>query len=131
MTVVLDSWAIVRLLEGAEPAAGRVQEQIDSGETAMSWITLGEVFYVLRREHGEAAAGLAIQDIEACITVVLPDRGLILEAARIKSDYPLSYADAFAAATAVRLSASLWTGDPELMLENAPWLVHDPSGDER
>jgi ribonuclease VapC len=41
------------------------------------------------------------------------DFNLIKEAAKIKSRYPLSYADAFAVATALRENASVITGDPE------------------
>ena len=127
MTVVLDSWAIMCLLEGVEPAASRVQVQIDSGETIMSWINLGEVFYVLRRVAGETAALDTIRDIESAVKVLTPDRATVLDAARIKSDYRMSYADSFAAATAARLGFPLWTGDPELLVTGAPWNPVDPS----
>jgi ribonuclease VapC len=127
MTVVLDSWAIMRLLDGAEPVASRVEAVMDSGEAVMSWLNLGEVYYVLRRAEGEDAAARTVADIETRVHTVLPDRNLVLDAARIKADYPMSYADAFAAATAVRLSVQLWTGDPELLLVDAPWRPHDPS----
>jgi len=36
-----------------------------------------------------------------------------MEAARLKATYPLSFADCFAAATAIRERAALVTGDPE------------------
>jgi ribonuclease VapC len=39
---------------------------------------------------------------------------LILGAARLKSRYPISYADAFAVETAREQNALLVTGDPEL-----------------
>jgi ribonuclease VapC len=127
MTVVLDSWAIMRLLEGAEPAASRVQEQIDSGDAVMSWINLGEILYVLSRAEGADAASTTVRDIENSITAVLPDRSLILEAARIKANHAMSYADAFAAATAIRYAAPLWTGDPELLTADAEWNAYNPS----
>ncbi len=38
----------------------------------------------------------------------------VLEAARLKAGFSISYADAFAVATAVRMDAVLVTGDPEL-----------------
>jgi ribonuclease VapC len=38
---------------------------------------------------------------------------LILDAAHIKAGHALSYADAFAVATAIREGASILTGDPE------------------
>jgi ribonuclease VapC len=127
MTVVLDSWAVMRLLEGSEPAASRVQSIIDEGTAAMSWINLGEVAYVLRRAHGADAADRTVRDIEAAVRAVLPDRELVLEAAAIKAAHALSYADAFAAATAMRLKAPLWTADPELLLPAAPWHPYDRS----
>lgn len=36
----------------------------------------------------------------------------ILEAARMKARFPISYADAFAVATAIRTNAVIVTGDP-------------------
>jgi len=47
------------------------------------------------------------------ITVVLPDEPLICKAAELKAQYPISYADCFAAATALIHNASVVTGDPE------------------
>jgi predicted nucleic acid-binding protein len=128
MTVVLDSWAIMRLLEGAEPAASRVQKQIDSGDAVMSWINLGEILYVLSRSEGADAASTTVRDIENSVTAVLPDRALVLEAARIKANHAMPYADAFAAATAIRYAAPLWTGDPELLIAGAEWNAYNPSG---
>jgi len=128
MTVVLDSWAVMRLLDGVEPTATRVDEQLGTGTAIMSWINLGEVFYVLRRAHGEAEARRTIKDLEASLQAVLPDSALVLEAARIKSEWRMSYADAFAAATATRFDAPLWTGDPELLIRDAPWRPYDLSG---
>lgn len=127
MTVVLDSWAVMRLLEGTEPTASRVQEQIDAHQAVMSWINLGEVFYVIRRISGEANALSTVHDLETVVKVLAPDRGTVLDAARIKSDYRMSYADSFAAATAMQLHLPLWTGDPELLVAGAPWSAIDPS----
>lgn len=126
MTVVLDSWAIMRLLEGAEPSASRVQARIDAGEAVMSWINLGEVFYVLTRSVGHAAARSTVSDIEKLVDVQLPDRAAVISAATIKAAHPMSYADAFAAATAMKCAAPLWTGDPELLIEDAAWTTFNP-----
>jgi predicted nucleic acid-binding protein len=43
----------------------------------------------------------------------------------LKANHHLSYADAFAAATAIAHDAELWTGDPELLLGGAPWQWRD------
>lgn len=91
----------------------------------MSWINLGEVHDVLRRLHGEGAAAEAVRDLRAVIDVRLPDEQLIIDAARIKSDYPMAYADAFAAALAVAADATLWTGDPELLVDASSWRWRD------
>lgn len=47
--------------------------------------------------------------------VVNPDWALVFSAARIKAGGGPSYADAFCIATAERLKAPLWTGDPEII----------------
>lgn len=127
MTVVLDSWAIMRLLDGAEPTATRVQDAIDGGTAVMNWINLGEVYYVLARRHGAEAALATVRDIENVVATVTPDPTLVLDAARIKAGHAMYYADAFAAATAAREHAPLWTGDPELLVAGAPWNPLDPS----
>jgi ribonuclease VapC len=91
----------------------------------MSWINLGEVHYVLRRLHGEEAAAETVRDLRDVIDARLPDERLVLDAARIKADHPLAYADAFAAALAVATDATLWTGHPELLIEGCSWRWHD------
>ena len=47
------------------------------------------------------------------INLLSVDDQLISEAAEIKSDYPISYADAFCVATAKRLNGHILTSDPE------------------
>ena len=74
-----------------------------------------------------ATAERTVRDVEGVVRVSLPDRSLVMDAAAIKSNFAMSYADAFAAATAVQLDAALWTGDPELLIAGAPWHPFDPS----
>jgi predicted nucleic acid-binding protein len=121
VTVVLDSWAVLRYLEGAEPASGRVASLLDEERPLMSWINLGEVHHVLRRAHGEGAAAETIRDLRDVLDPQLPDVQIVLEAARIKADHPMAFADAFGAALAVAERAELWTGDPELLIDEATW----------
>ncbi len=126
MTVVLDSWAVLRLLEGTEPAASRVQAELEGdSRPVMSWINLGEVFYVVRRLHGHEAAESVVRDLRPQLDLDLPDANRVLEAATIKADHAMAYADAFAAATALAHQATLLTGDPELLLPGAPWAHED------
>ena len=121
MTVALDSWAVLRLLEGSEPAASRVQALLDDQQPVMSWINLGEVYSIVSRDQGRADGEHVLRDLRPLLRFDLPTEQRVLEAARIKAEYPLAYADAFAAATALAHDATLWTGDPELLLEDAPW----------
>ena len=125
MTVVLDSWAVLRYLEDTEPAAKLVNDLLGVERPLMSWINLGEVHYVLRRAHGEDAAIETVLDLSAVIEVRLPHEHLVLDAARIKADYPMAYADAFGAALSIAQDATLWTGDPELLVEDSPWHWRD------
>ncbi len=125
MTVVLDSWAVLRYLEDAGTAAARVAKLLDHERPLMSWINLGEVYYVLRRFHGEAAAADTVRDLRLDIDVQLPDERLVIDAARIKADHSMSYADAFAAAFTITNNAVLWTGDPELLIARSPWKWKD------
>jgi predicted nucleic acid-binding protein len=121
VTFVLDSWAILRLLEGAEPAATRVEHLLDVGRPVMSWINLGEVFYIVRRDQGDAEAHEVVRDVRSRLRLDLPSEQRVLAAGAIKADHRMAYADAFAAATAVAHRATLLTGDPELLVADASW----------
>lgn len=125
MTVVLDSWAVLRYLEDSSPVAEVVSDLLGREKPLMSWINLGEVHYVLRRLHGEDAATETVRDLRDVIDARLPDESLVIDAARIKADHPMAYADAFAAALAVAFDATLWTGDPELLIDGTPWRWRD------
>jgi predicted nucleic acid-binding protein len=125
VTIALDSWAVLRLLEGSEPAASRVQNLLDQLQPVMSWINLGEVYYIVSRDQGREEGGQVVRDLRPRLRLDLPTEQRVLEAARIKAEYPMAYADAFAAATALAHGAALWTGDPELLLEDAPWNYED------
>lgn len=128
MSVVLDSWVVLRYLEDAGSAAHVVSSLLEEERPLISWINLGEVHYVLRRIHGEDAAIEAVRDLRGVLDARVPDERDILDAARIKADHPMAYADAFAAALAVAADATLWTGDPELLVEGASWRWQDLRG---
>jgi uncharacterized protein len=98
---------------------------LETERPLMSWINLGEVHYILRRLHGENDATETVRDLREVIDARLPDERLMLDAARIKADRPVAYADAFAAAMAITHDAVLWTGDPELLVRDAPWRWKD------
>ena len=112
--IVLDSWALLAYLKD-ESSADRIESAwIEEGATICS-INLGEVLYICMRGDGEDAAAADIDRVRQHLDVVDPDWPLVSEAARVKAHGGLSYADAFCLATALRVDAPLWTGDPEIV----------------
>ena len=115
---ILDSFAVLAYHYG-EKGKDKVKELLLKAEKGDSkgyfhWVNMGEVYYILHREEGEGIANRAIALIKRWpISLVLPDEGNFLLAARIKAKYPISYADAFVVATALTNSAKIVTGDPE------------------
>ena len=116
---VVDSWALLAWLRDEKPAVHvqKVLQQAEAGEIQllMSWINAGEVYYMLARKHGATMADEFLARLPSLpIRLVKPDEGAIIAAAKLKSTYRISYADAFAAALAQKEDAALITGDPEL-----------------
>jgi len=115
---VLDAFALLAYLRG-EPGAERVRDLLlraRSGEARLylCLVNYGEVLYISECQGGRPAAEEAIRIIDHLpLETVLADRDLTFAAAHLKARYPISYADAFAAALAQKLSATLVTGDPE------------------
>jgi predicted nucleic acid-binding protein len=121
----LDSWAVVELMRGATIPARRVRDLVARERLVMSWLNAGEVFYLVRRSEGDDAAQRMLRDLQFEVTLDKVSSDRIVGAARIKADYRMSYADAFAAATAIAHDAVLLTGDPELLVDGAPWQWED------
>jgi ribonuclease VapC len=80
----------------------------------LSVINLGEVLYIIEREKGMAPAQEVLAAIEQLpIDILSAPRETVLEAAHIKANYPMAYADAFTVAAALAQHGSIITGDPE------------------
>lgn len=115
---LLDSFAVLAWIQN-EPGANRVEALLTRAQRRRSSlllnvVNLGEVYYRLARQHGHPFAQEIVRQLEILPLQLYPcDRGLALEAARIKADFPMAYADAFAVATAIREDAVIVTGDPE------------------
>ena len=116
--VVLDSFALIAFLRD-EAGADLVEQLLHDAATGqcqlwMTEVNYAEVRYILTRKEGlatwqaceKAIAGLPIRFVPA-------DRTLADGAAAIKAEHKLSLADAFAAALARELPATLITADPE------------------
>jgi ribonuclease VapC len=115
---LLDSYAILAFLndeEGAEPVARLLQEAAQDGTRLLvNEINVGEVYYIVAKHRSEDAAEQVLLHLDRLpLELVSNDFDAVMEAARMKARFPLSYADAFALATAVRFRARLVTGDPE------------------
>ncbi len=115
---VLDSHAIVALVDkekGHERVAERlVAAQNDEIALYMSLINWGEILYTFERERGTQFANELEKDLdEYPMRLIGVNRKRIRTAARVKSIYRLSYADAFAVVLAQELKATVITGDPE------------------
>ena len=115
---LLDSHAALKFLrkERGFEAVERVLRRAAAGDLKllMSEINLGEVYYVLLRTQGKAAgeeifASFLMLPVER----VAADFTLVLSAAKLKAEFPVSYADCFAVATAMQHRAAVVTGDPQ------------------
>lgn len=113
---VFDSFALFAHFEGEAggPIVRRLLDRADSAEAtiALSVINLGEAAYITEREQGPQAVKRLLAAVNQLpIRVVEADRRRTLAAAHLKAHYPIAYADAFALALAMELSATLVTGD--------------------
>ena len=113
---VLDSYALLAYLM-EEGGSARVKELLasDAEPVLMNAVNVGEVFYILARERGDRAAAHFLNVILPSLPITIIESPLkgVIAAARLKAEYPLAFADCFAAATALEAGAILVTGDSE------------------
>ena len=115
---VFDAYAILKWSQ-KEPGYRKVKSILmacreKSTVGYMNRINLGEVYYIMIRAAGVDRARDFLENfLRIPINLVLPDSDLIWKASEIKAEYALSYADCFAAATALIHGAAVLTGDPE------------------
>ena len=113
---LIDSFALLAYLK-QESNYQKVENLLSSKEIQllMNDINIGETFYILARERG-------LDKAEYFINAILPNLPItkigntlteVIEAAKIKAQYPISYANSFAVATAIREKAAIITGDPD------------------
>jgi ribonuclease VapC len=120
-TVVLDAFAMLAYLQ-KERGSDRVRELLAAGHensrVIMNSINIGEVYYILARERPAPEAELFLDLIIPALNIRIELNNLqdVMAAARIKASHAISYADAFAAATAQKHGTALVTGDPDFRL---------------
>ena len=114
----LDTSAIMAFLEG-EPGAERVEALLGAGHRGevrifAAFATRMELLYLVEQEKGPADLARLKGLMQFWpITWVHSDDGLCDSAASIKAKCRVSFADAFVAATAARMDATLVHRDPE------------------
>ena len=124
---LLDSFALLAYLKregGFESVSNLLRSARARREPLlMNEVNIGEVYYSLAKSGSIARAEAFLKRLHTLPIQPLPNTlAQVLDAARLKAQFPISYADAFAVATAQRENATLVTGDRELhAIEN---LVH-------
>jgi ribonuclease VapC len=124
---VLDSFALLAYLQG-ESGMERVQSILRDAEKGRAavhicTINLGEVLYIIEREQGLVRAHETLAAIQQLPIEVIPaDNSTVLDAAHIKANHTVSYADAFAVVCAQRTGGVLLTGDKEF--ESVEEVIH-------
>ncbi len=120
---VLDSHAILAFL-GKEQGHDQVFEILKNAKEGtakamMTWVNLGEVAYIVQRRWDKSKVHQILVHLESSnVEMVDAGRDLSLKAAELKAEFPIAYADTFAAALAELRDSVLVTGDPEFeMLE--------------
>ena len=113
---VLDSFALLAYLK-MEGKFSKVKSHLISQDSTllMNEINIGETYYILARERSSEKADYFINAILPSLPIRRVSNTFqdVLEAARIKAAYSISFADCFAVATAIREKAVVITGDPE------------------
>jgi predicted nucleic acid-binding protein len=120
LKTVLDAWAVVAWACGEQPAADVVRQLFldnreQKVELVMNAVNVGEVYYTVCRKRSVQAAEQLISSLDREIRISSVDLDLAVAAGNYKRTNRISFADAFALATADREKPSvLMTGDPEI-----------------
>jgi len=113
---VFDSFALLAYLK-QEARFDKVKNLLSEKDPQIfiNDINVGEVYYILVRERGIDAADFFSQIILPCLPIQRVENSIqeVIEAAKIKAEFAISYADCFAAMTAKKENACLVTGDPD------------------
>jgi len=125
---LLDTSALLALRDGeagADRVAALLKGSALGGQPCYGcFMSLMEVYYRVWKDEGEQAGRQAYLN---CLTLpvewVHESPTLLERAASIKASHPLSLADAWIAATALELGATLVHKDPEF--ENLPDLIEE------
>jgi predicted nucleic acid-binding protein len=116
--LLFDSFALLRFFQ-KEPGGDKVRELLQQADRENSprlinAINVGELIYITRRRFGAGKKLEMLTHIHRMGFTILPcPNDLIFRAAELRARSSISFADAFAMASAMEYSADLVTGDPE------------------
>ncbi|RLA93121.1 MAG: type II toxin-antitoxin system VapC family toxin [Deltaproteobacteria bacterium] len=111
--IVLDTYALIKWLTG-ESGHDIVANYLRTGDIYMSSVNFGETYYRLAKSGlRNEAENLWINKDLFPITYIHPNWRRIRQAAEVKANYAVSYADAFCISLALEMEARIITGDPE------------------
>lgn len=91
----------------------------------ISTVNVAEVYYVIKRKHGEVAAHQVIDGLRAQTRFINADETVAVLAGQVKSENRMALGDAFAIATAFLNDSTLLTGDPEIIEAKGKWKIRD------
>ncbi|MGI8991255.1 MAG: type II toxin-antitoxin system VapC family toxin [Bryobacteraceae bacterium] len=116
--MALDTWAVLAWLKRQQPAASKVRSLLESAEMrelglCMSIVNVGDVYYLSAKERDPAYADRVLDLLRSRVTWIPAHDDLVIQAASIKAQHPISYADAFAAATSIVKQVPLVSGDAD------------------
>ena len=117
-SILFDSFALLRFFY-QEPGAEKVRELLkeamqNESPRLISAINVGEIIYIVQRRSGEKTKLQMLVKLKSLGFTILPcPNELIFKAAEMKARFAMSYADAFAVASAIEHNATVVTGDPE------------------
>jgi len=116
---VFDSHALLAFFQG-EPGSDIVEGILRQphseavNDRLICLINLGEIIYLTKRRFGNEKKIEALSRIyQLGFKILSVDDSLVFQAAELKAQYALSYADCFALACSINHAAVLVTGDPE------------------
>lgn len=121
---VLDTYAVLGYFLD-EPCADSIAEILEKArkneiKLYMSWINVGEVYYIIQRRYGRKDAIDLVENLKAWpVELVGVSDEQVIVAGDVKAKFPLSLGDSYAAALTIMVRGILLTADMEFRpLEN-------------
>ena len=115
---VFDTYAVLGYFLD-EPSAETVAEILelarnDEAKLYMSWVNMGEVYYIIQRRYDRKTAIDLIENLKAWpIELAEASHEQVIAAGDIKAKYSMSLGDSYAAALTLRVRGILLTADKE------------------